>query len=117
MRLLLRDHLHTRAEMSPRRGGQWGNGIESLRAELRLDGFVVMPNHIHGIVFIDAPKGKGDPNGPKGDPPVAPTAVNGPPRRSLGSFIGGYKSAVTTHINRTNRVGATGRSPIVRSTT
>ena len=85
-----------------------------VRAELRLDGFVVMPNHIHGIVFIDVPKGKGDPNGPKGDPPVAPTAVNGPRRRSLGSFIGGYKSAVTTRINRTNPVGATGRSPIVR---
>jgi REP element-mobilizing transposase RayT len=32
-----------------------------VRVELRLDGFVVMPNHIHGIVFIDAPKGKGDP--------------------------------------------------------
>ncbi|MCP4375339.1 MAG: transposase [bacterium] len=32
-----------------------------VRSELRLDGFVVMPNHIHGIVFLD---------GQKGDPPV-----------------------------------------------
>jgi len=44
-------------------------------AELRLDGFVVMPNHIHGVVFID---------GPKGDPPVAPTAVNGPAAAVIG---------------------------------
>ena len=84
---------------------QWLRSAD-VRAELRLDRFVVMPNHIHGIVFIDAPKGTGD-------PPVAPTAVNGPRQRSLGSFIGGYKSAVTTRINRTP-VGATGWSPIVR---
>jgi REP element-mobilizing transposase RayT len=91
-----------------------------VRMELRLDGFVVMPNHIHGIVFIDALNGdpngaNGDANGPKGDPPVAPTAVNGPRPRSLGSFIAGYKSAVTTRINQTNTVGATGRSPVVRT--
>ena len=30
-----------------------------VRAELRLDAFVIMPNHLHGVVFIDA--GKGDP--------------------------------------------------------
>ena len=77
----------------------------NVRAELRLDGFVVMPNHIHGVVFIDAVKG---------DPPVAPTPVNGPRARSLSSFIGGYKSTVTKRINRTNAVGATGGSPIVR---
>ncbi len=75
-----------------------------VRAELRLDGFVVMPNHIHGIVFFDAGKG---------DPPVAPTSVNGPRARSLGSFIAGYKSAVTRCINRTKPVGATGGSPVV----
>jgi len=63
-----------------------------------------MPNHVHGIVFI---------TGPKGDPPVAPTVVNGPRARSLGSFIAGYKSTVTTRINRTEPVGATGGSPVV----
>ena len=85
-----------------------------VRAELRLDAFVVMPNHVHGIVFMDGQKGKGDPNGPKGDPPVAPTAVNGIRARSLGSFIAGYKSTVTTRINRAEpAVGATGGSPVV----
>ena len=75
-----------------------------VRSELRLDAFVVMPNHIHGVVFIDAVKG---------DPPVAPTSVNGPRTRSLSSFIGGYKSTVTKRINRMNAVGATGGSPVV----
>ena len=76
-----------------------------LRAELVLDAFVVMPNHIHGIVFID---------GPKGDPPVAPTSANGPRPRSLGSFIAGYKSSVTRRIAREQTgVGATGGSPSV----
>ena len=57
----------------------------AIRAEIELDEFVVMPNHIHGIVMImddcTAPDGKGDrpepnncamPNG-RGDLPVAPT--------------------------------------------
>ena len=77
---------------------------EAVRSELRLDAFVVMPNHIHGIVFLD---------GQKGDLPVAPTPVNGPRARSLSSFIGGYKSTVTRCVNRRKPVGATGRSPAV----
>jgi len=74
-----------------------------IRAELALDAFVVMPNHVHGIVFID---------GQEGDPPVAPTLINGPRPRSLGSFIAGYKSSVTRRIGRAQAgVGATGGSP------
>ena len=65
--------------------------------------FVVMPNHIHGIVRI---------NVEEGDPPVAPTLVNGPRPRSLESFIAGYKSFVTRCIAHAQHgVGATGRSP------
>ena len=76
-----------------------------LRGELVLDAFVVMPNHVHGIVFID---------GPKGDPPVAPTLADGPRPRSLGSFIAGYKSSVTRRIaGEQTGVGATGGSPSV----
>jgi putative transposase len=80
-------------EMHLNRSGQvaqdeWSRSAD-LRSELVLDAFVVMPNHIHGIVFIDMQKG---------DPPVAPTMVNGPRPRSLGSFIGGYKSSVTRRI-------------------
>ncbi len=39
-------------------------GSADPRDELTLDAFVITPNHIHGIVFI---------NGPERDPPVAPT--------------------------------------------
>ena len=40
---------------------EWSRSAD-IRAELALDSFVVMPNHVHGIVFID---------GEEGDPPVA----------------------------------------------
>ena len=82
---------------------EWYHSVE-IRAELALDAFVVMPNHVHGIVFI---------NGQEDDPPVAPPLAPGPRPRSLGSFIAGYKSSVTRRIARahTGGVGATGGSP------
>ncbi|MBT3198994.1 MAG: hypothetical protein HN350_03670 [Phycisphaerales bacterium] len=43
--------------------------------------------------------------------PAKISMINGPRARSLGSFIGGYKSTVTGRVNRTESVGATGRSP------
>jgi REP element-mobilizing transposase RayT len=64
-----------------------------LRAEIELDAWVVMPNHVHGIVVI-VPAGRGD-------RPVAPTngPARGPQPRSLGAFIAGFKSAATKRIN------------------
>ena len=91
-------------DMVGSRVGEWYRSAD-LRGELTMDAFVVMPNHVHGIVFI---------NGQKGDPPVAPTLVNGPRPRSLGSFIAGYKSSVTRRIAwAQSGVGATGGSPCV----
>ena len=60
--------------------------------ELNMDEFVVMPNHIHGIVIINDDHGRGD-------RPVAPTKPIGPPPKSIGAFVAGYKSAVTKRIN------------------
>ncbi len=74
---------------------EWLKSAE-LRSEVELDRYVVMPNHLHGLVFFQ----------PKDRPPEPPTA-NPPgtpherPKRSLGSFMGGYKSTVTTGVNRT----------------
>ena len=71
-----------------------------IRNEIELDEFIVMPNHIHGIVIIV--------KSCRGDRPVAPTKPiapmnkykpNGPPPKSIGSLIAGFKSAVTKHIN------------------
>jgi len=69
----------------------------SLRREIWIDEFVVMPNHFHGIVCI---RGRGD-RYCRGDRPVAPTLDRpGPRPGSVSSFIAGFKSAVTLRGNR-----------------
>lgn len=60
--------------------------------ELDMDEFVVMPNHIHGIVYINDDRGRGD-------RPVAPTKPVGPPPKSIGAFVAGLKSSTTKRIN------------------
>ncbi|CAA0088559.1 Uncharacterised protein [Zhongshania aliphaticivorans] len=62
---------------------------ESLRSEISLDAWVLMPNHFHGIFFIR------DSARAQGDRPVAPTLAS----RSVGSLVAGFKSACTTQIN------------------
>ena len=66
------------------------------RDEIELDAFVVMPNHIHGIVVIT------DGAGATGRSPLHYTddGPRGPAKRSLASFICGYKPAVTRRINQ-----------------
>jgi hypothetical protein len=95
----------------------------TIRKEIELGEFAVMPNHFHGIVHIfndndgrinqnSSPSdvgaygqiGRGnrqaDTNsGSWGDRPVAPTKPHGPPPKSLGSLIAGFKSSVTTRVN------------------
>lgn len=95
---------------------------EAIRDEVHLDAFVVMPNHIHGIVVIAPPDADAptDPRGyavrpadaptpPDADPvtssgrttlPDQPRSPCGLQRRSLGSCIAGYKAAVTRRINQ-----------------
>jgi putative transposase len=61
-----------------------------IRREIELDVFVIMPNHIHAIVNIV-------------DADVRATGRSplriGPPARSLGAFVAGFKSAVTKRLN------------------
>ena len=78
---------------------------EIVRPFVTLDEFIIIPNHIHGIIFINEKDvshesvcrnaivaatrrvaATGSPRGPQPD--------------SLGSIIGGYKSASTKRINR-----------------
>ncbi len=60
-----------------------------VRSEVQLDAWIVMPNHIHGIVMLnDERKGT--------ERPVAP---GGPHARSLGALMAGFKSSVTKRIN------------------
>lgn len=60
-------------------------------AEVELDAFVVMPNHVHGIVV------PGDGRARHASP--LPATPKGPGRRSVGSIVGAYKSSVCRRVN------------------
>lgn len=75
---------------------EWLNTAE-IRAEIELDEWVIMPNHVHGILVIS---GRGDRPVHKGDRPVAPT---GPKARSIGAVMAGFKSVVTKRVNELRR--------------
>jgi REP element-mobilizing transposase RayT len=83
---------------------EW-HGSANVRRELELGPFVVMPNHVHGIVTI---VGDGHVVGATGGRPRvgAPSESRasaarpyGPSQRSVGSFVAGFKSAVTRRVN------------------
>ena len=72
----------------------------SIRKEIQLDSYTIMPNHLHGIVVLT------ENNVPQ--PPLATSKSEvqtdtliqkGPATRSLGSFIAGFKSSTTKRIN------------------
>ena len=71
---------------------------EIIRLELIIDSWVLMPNHLHGIVWILA-----DHNhvGATGRSPLRKdNNISGPPKKSLGSFIAGFKAASTSAIHQ-----------------
>lgn len=61
-----------------------------IRNEITLDEFVVMPNHIHGIIFIIRATGRS---------PLQNNSLSGPKPRSIGAFMAGFKSSTTKQIN------------------
>jgi REP element-mobilizing transposase RayT len=85
---------------------------------VELGDFVVMPNHIHGILILDKPEGAfvGTVDGPvvgtghalsrqpADETPIAPTIgqnrFQNIGKNTVSSIIGSYKSAVTKHANR-----------------
>ena len=77
---------------------EWLRSAE-IRKEIQVfeDEFVVMPNHFHGIVRIIETAGM------EGRTPSAPTPEPSPlrrARRSLGSFLAGFKASVTSRAKR-----------------
>ena len=68
------------------------NDIPNHHAHVELDAFVVMPNHVHGILMFVAD--------PVGATPASRPSPAGPSSGSLGAVVGSYKSAVTRTINR-----------------
>jgi putative transposase len=71
----------------------------TMRKEIDFDQWVIMPNHLHGIVLIEPT----DPVGANGRLPTQEDHSHRmvPPmkKRSLSSFIAGFKSAITKRIN------------------
>jgi len=69
-----------------------------IRDNIRLDEYVVMPNHFHGILFIAC----------RGVLQYAPTKEFRSPSQTIGSIIRGFKSTVTKQIKQLrNTPGAT----------
>jgi putative transposase len=69
-----------------------------IRREITLDAFVLMPNHIHGIIFINESD-----VGATGGSPVR----SGPRQHSLASFLSGFKSVTTKRINDSRQTPGT----------
>ena len=65
---------------------------------LELGEFVVMPNHIHGIIIIGENQYNSDYSA--GGLGITPKNQFGPQRKNLASIIRGYKSAVTTYARK-----------------
>jgi REP element-mobilizing transposase RayT len=69
--------------------------------EVDLGPFVIMPDHLHGVVTIAPPaQDSGRPSSKETKPPVR--ALYRRPR-SLGSLVAGFKSSTTRRINLLRR--------------
>ena len=73
---------------------EW-NRTAQLRPYVQLDAFVVMPNHVHGIIWI-----VNDDNVGRVEAAPRPYPPRGVKSGSLGAIVGAFKSAVTKRINK-----------------
>ncbi|MCF7817824.1 MAG: hypothetical protein K9M54_08065 [Kiritimatiellales bacterium] len=74
---------------------EWRKGAV-LREGVKLDEFVIMPNHMHGIVFIEGQAGL---EGLDASSPCRPQ-FGKPVAGALGTLVGAYKAAVTRAVRR-----------------
>jgi len=73
----------------------------AVRHNVSLDAFVLMPNHLHGIIIITNENGD-TPAVRSGDAagrPYMPNRARGPSPGSIGAIIGQFKAATTNRIN------------------
>ena len=77
---------------------EWMNTVD-IRPNVELDEFIVMPNHFHGIIIINAGNIRRGVSC-KGVLQYAPTDTGlRSPSQTIGAIIRGFKSAVTKSIN------------------
>jgi putative transposase len=76
---------------------------ESLRPNIKMHEFIVMPNHIHGIINIVHPVGAScaRPPGILYESGEHSSPLRGP-SQTVGAIVRGYKAAVTSAINKMN---------------
>ena len=93
-----------------------------LRPNVSLDVFVIMPNHMHGIIILNdnSTNGRGESHSPNNSPNNLPQLIekgecNSPrqqqqmprsPSNNIGAIVRGYKSSVTKQINLLNYHGS-----------
>jgi len=87
------------AEMRLNRWGhvaaEWWQWLERRYPHVTLDEWIIMPNHIHGIILL----GRGDMRYEcKAGSRTAPTTAQNP-RKPLGRLIGAFKTVSTKRIN------------------
>ena len=72
---------------------------------ISLDAFVIMPNHVHGIIIIDDVEAQNLASLVKAQnlaPLPSPKNQFGPQSKNLASIIRGYKIGVTNYANKNN---------------
>jgi putative transposase len=90
---------------------EWERTAE-IRPEMTLDTFIIMPDHIHAIIWISQSNASNerepDAVGAHGGAPLRTrTRSLVRPPRSLGSFVAGFKSAATKRINESRGLPGT----------
>jgi putative transposase len=80
---------------------EWAR-TEALRANVILDVFVVMPNHLHGVIFLSEVPNMSREESVGATRRVAPTQTRpaGPSSGSISAIVGQFKSVVTKRINQ-----------------
>ncbi len=73
--------------------------IKNHAKNVELDAFIVMPNHVHGIIILN---GNDNQTVDNAQPPttIGQQRFQNQGKNTLSSIIGSYKSAVTKHCNR-----------------
>ena len=69
---------------------EW-NRTSQVRENVMLDAYVIMPNHLHGIIMVSRKN--------RGVWQYTPTSGLRSPSQTIGAIIRGYKSAVTRRVN------------------